>query len=105
MKQNNSEMCLDLQQSTDNWEYNDTELGRNIAAFDNEIVGLTKHRDHTHLLSMPLAPQGRKAISAKIISLTDLSTRPFIPVPRFFHSRRATPLLVPSLVLFTQQST
>ena len=34
----------------------------------------------------------------------DLSTRSFIPLPRFFHSRRAPPLLTPSLVLFPQRS-
>jgi hypothetical protein len=28
----------------------------------------------------------------------DLSSRPFIPLPRFIHSRRPTPLLAPSLV-------
>ena len=34
----------------------------------------------------------------------DLSTRPFIPLPHFFNSRRETPLLDSSLVLFPQQS-
>ena len=33
-----------------------------------------------------------------------LSTRPFIPLPRFFNSRRPAPLLNPSLVIFLQQS-
>jgi hypothetical protein len=33
-----------------------------------------------------------------------LSTSPFIPLPRFFHSRRTPPLLTPSLVLFPQHS-
>jgi hypothetical protein len=32
------------------------------------------------------------------------STRSFIPLPRFFHSRRTQPLLTPSLVLFPQRS-
>ena len=35
----------------------------------------------------------------------DVSTRSFIPLPRFFHSRRTPPLLTPSLVLFPQRST
>jgi hypothetical protein len=34
----------------------------------------------------------------------DLSTRSWIHLPRFFNSRRAPPLLTPSLVLFTEQS-
>ena len=34
----------------------------------------------------------------------DLSTRPFIPLPHFFNSRRTPPLLNPTLVLFPQQS-
>jgi hypothetical protein len=34
----------------------------------------------------------------------DLSTQPFWPLPRFFNSRRAPPLLTPSLVLFPQHS-
>ncbi len=34
----------------------------------------------------------------------ELSTRPFIPLPRFFNSRRVPPLLNQSLVLIPQQS-
>ncbi len=34
----------------------------------------------------------------------DLSTRSFIPLPRFFNSRRVSPLLNQSLVLIPQQS-
>ena len=34
----------------------------------------------------------------------ELSTRSFIPLPCFFNSRRAPPLLTPSPVLFPQQS-
>jgi hypothetical protein len=34
----------------------------------------------------------------------DLSTRSFIPLPRFFNSRRVPPLLNQSLVLIPQQS-
>jgi hypothetical protein len=34
----------------------------------------------------------------------DLSTWSFIPLPHFFHSRHARPLLTPSLVLFPQRS-
>jgi hypothetical protein len=33
-----------------------------------------------------------------------LSTRTFIPLPRFIRSRRSPPLLTPSLVLFPQNS-
>jgi hypothetical protein len=43
--------------------------------------------------------------SAMIVTIhIDLSTRPFIPLPRFFKSRRAPPLLNPSLVSFPQKS-
>ena len=34
----------------------------------------------------------------------DLSSRSFIPLPRFIRSRRPTPLLAPSLVLFPPRS-
>jgi hypothetical protein len=34
----------------------------------------------------------------------DLSTSPFIPLPRFLNSRRVSPLLSQSLVLIPQQS-
>ena len=34
-----------------------------------------------------------------------LSTWSFIPLPRFFNSRRSPPLVTPSLVLFPQNST
>jgi hypothetical protein len=34
----------------------------------------------------------------------DLSTRSFIPLPRFLNSRRPTPLLTPSLVLLLHHS-
>jgi hypothetical protein len=34
----------------------------------------------------------------------DLSSRTFIPLPRFIHSRRTTPVLAPSLVLLSPRS-
>jgi hypothetical protein len=34
----------------------------------------------------------------------DLSTRSFIPLPRFIRTRNTTSLLTPSLVLFTQST-
>ena len=34
----------------------------------------------------------------------DLSSRPSVPLPRFIRSRRPTPLLAPSLVLFPPRS-
>ena len=34
----------------------------------------------------------------------DFPTRSFIPLPRFFNSRRTPPILTPSLILFPQQS-
>ena len=34
----------------------------------------------------------------------DLSTRPFIPLPRFIHTRTTVSLLTPSRVLFNQSS-
>ena len=39
-----------------------------------------------------------KASAMRISIPLDLSSRPFIPLPRFMRSRRTTPLLVPSLV-------
>ncbi len=34
----------------------------------------------------------------------DLSTRPFIPLPRFIRTHTTTPLLIPSIVLLNQSS-
>ncbi len=45
-----------------------------------------------------------KASGMRVTIPIDLSTRPFIPLPRFFNSRRSPPLLNPSLVFFPQQS-
>ena len=39
-----------------------------------------------------------KASAMRISIPIDLSSRPFIPLPRFIHSRRPTTLLAPSLV-------
>ena len=39
-----------------------------------------------------------KASVMRISIPLDLSSRPFIPLPRFIRSRRSTPLLAPSLV-------
>jgi hypothetical protein len=39
-----------------------------------------------------------KASAMRISIPLDLSSRPFIPLPCFIRSRRATPLLAPSLV-------
>ena len=39
-----------------------------------------------------------KASAMRISIPMDLSSRPFIPLPRFIRSRRSTPLLAPSLV-------
>ena len=41
-----------------------------------------------------------KALAMWITIPPDLSFRPFIPFPRFIRSRRPTPFLAPSLVLF-----
>jgi hypothetical protein len=45
-----------------------------------------------------------KASAMRVTIPIDLSTRPFIPLPRFFNSRRVPPLLNKSLVLIPQQS-
>jgi hypothetical protein len=45
-----------------------------------------------------------KASAMSVTIPIDLSTRPFIPLPRFFNSRRVPPLLNQSPVLFLQQS-
>ena len=39
-----------------------------------------------------------KVSTMRISIPIDLSSRPFIPLPRFMRSRRTTPLLLPSLV-------
>ena len=41
-----------------------------------------------------------KASAMRVTIPLDLSSRSFIPLPRFIRSRRPTPQLVPSLVLF-----
>ena len=45
-----------------------------------------------------------KASAMRISIPLDLSSRPFMPLPRFIRSRRPTPLLAPSLVLFPPRS-
>ena len=45
-----------------------------------------------------------KASAMRISIPLDLSSRPFIPLPRFIRSRRATPLLAPSLVFSPRRS-
>ena len=45
-----------------------------------------------------------KASAMRVTIPIDLSTRSFIPLPRFFNSRRVPPLLNQSLVLIPQQS-
>ena len=51
-------------------------------------VGLIMSKTSAMRISIPLDP----------------SSRPFIPLPRFIRSRRPTPLLAPSLVLFPPRS-
>jgi len=45
-----------------------------------------------------------KSSGMRVTVPIDLYTCPFIPLPRFFNSRRTPPLLTPSLVVFTEQS-
>ena len=45
-----------------------------------------------------------KASDMRISIPIDLSSRPFIPLPCFIRSRRATPLLAPSLVFPPRRS-
>ena len=44
-----------------------------------------------------------KASAMRISIPLDLSSRPFIPLPRFMRSRRVAPLLAPSLVFTPRQ--
>jgi hypothetical protein len=44
-----------------------------------------------------------KASAMRISIPLDLSSRPFIPLPRFMRSRRVTPLLAPSLVFSSRR--
>ena len=45
-----------------------------------------------------------KASVMRVTIPLDLSTRSFIPLPRFIQTRTTTSLLTPSLMLFTQSS-
>ena len=45
-----------------------------------------------------------KTSGIRVTTPIDLSTRPFIPLPRFFPSPRESLLLTPSLSLFPQRS-
>ena len=45
-----------------------------------------------------------KASAMRISIPLDLSSRPFIPLPRFMRSRRVTPLIAPSLVFSPRRS-
>ena len=45
-----------------------------------------------------------KTSAMRVTIPIDLSTRPFIPLPHFFNSRRPAPRLNPSIVIFSQQS-
>ncbi len=45
-----------------------------------------------------------KATAMRISIPLDLPSRPFIPLPRFIRSRRSTPHLASSLVLFPPRS-
>jgi hypothetical protein len=45
-----------------------------------------------------------KVSSIRVTISIDLSTRSFIPLPRFVNSRRVSPLLNQSLVLIPEQS-
>ncbi len=45
-----------------------------------------------------------KTSTTRVTILIDLSTRSWIPLPRFFYSRRSPPLITSSLVLFPQHS-
>ena len=50
---------------------------------------------------------GLMLVKASVMRVTiplDLSTRSFIPLPRFIHTRTTTSLLTPSIVLFNQSS-
>ena len=46
-----------------------------------------------------------KASAMRVTIPLDLSTRSFIPLSRFIHTRTTAPLLTPSTVLFNQSST
>ena len=61
------------------------------------VVCLTNLKGSVGLISVK--------VSVMRISITlDLSSRSFIPLPRFIRSRRPIPLLAPSLVLFPPRS-
>ena len=45
-----------------------------------------------------------KAAAMRLTIPLDLSTKPFIPLPRFIRTRVSTPLLTPSLVLIPPSS-
>ena len=45
-----------------------------------------------------------KTVVMRLTIPLDLSTKPFIPLPRFIHTRVTTPLLTPSFVLISPSS-
>ena len=58
---------------------------------------------HTDYLSNLKGSIGLILAKVSVMSVTiplDLSTRPFIPLPRFIHTCHTPPLLTPSLVVF-----
>ena len=78
---------------------------RGASALANELL---KESDQFHFLRATCLANLKgsvglilaKASAMRILIPLDLSSRSFIPLPRFIRSRRPIPLLAPSLVLF-----
>ena len=67
----------------------------------NHRLCLTSYqRNRVNSVGLILAKTSTMRISIPL----DLSSRPFIPLPRFIRSRRSTPLLAPSLVFPPRRS-
>ncbi len=62
------------------------------------------YEDFTRLPFLHTHREGSILVGEPVTISIDLSIRPFIPLPRFFNSRRVTPLLDQSLVLIPPQS-
>ena len=82
---------------------------REASDLDNE---LTEESDQFRFLRAPCFTNlkgtvGLIMVKESVIRISvplDLSSHPFIPLPRFIRSRRPTPILAPSLVLFPPRS-
>ena len=78
---------------------------REVSALANELSEESERFRHLRASCFANLKGAVGLIMGKVSAMSveiplDLSSRSFIPLPRFIHSRRPPPLLAPSLVLF-----